>query len=488
MDILYEQLSDKSLMKTGNFIAGEWLPATDENTQIPVINPADGQVVARVFKASKQLCEKAIASAKIAFTDWRNSSPKKRTNVLQAWNALLHQHKRDLALIMTMEQGKPLGEAEGEIKYAASYLEYYAEEVKRIKGDILPAPDRSSKIIVAKEPVGVVGIITPWNFPVAMFVRKLAPALAAGCTCIVKPDERTPLSALAVMELGRRAGIPPGVVQMITGDPPEIGACLATHPDVAKLSFTGSTRVGKHLMALAASTVKRLSLELGGNAPFIVFSDADIPAAVEGLIASKFRNTGQTCVCVNRVFVHEDIHDAFVSILKEKVKELRIGSGLEGCDVGPMIDEQAMNKVERLVQDACQRGAEVCCGGQRMALGPHYYEPTVLSGVTREMDIFKEEIFGPVVSITSFTETEEVIRMANDTPYGLASYVYSKDASVIWRITEALEYGMVGVNTGSISTAWAPFGGVKQSGFGREGSAYGMDEYLQLKYINWKTD
>ncbi len=486
MDRFRDLLQDKELLRTGNFIDGKWVDPV-ERADITVFNPATGEEVARVYKAGEEDLECAVKSAAGRFKEWRNSPVNVRTRILRKWSELLHRHKEDLAIIMTTEQGKPLHEATGEIKYAASYLEYYAEEVKRIEGDILPSPFQQSKILVLKQAVGVVGIITPWNFPAAMFVRKLAPALAAGCTCIVKPDERTPLTALAVMELGRRAGLPPGVVNMVTGDPPEIGAILATHKDIAKLSFTGSTRVGKILTRLASDSVKRLSLELGGNAPFIVFADTDLNAAVEGLIASKFRNAGQTCICVNRVFVESTILQAFVDILKEKVLGLRVGPGMEGCDVGPVIDRKAIEKLDRLVQEARSKGADLCCGGTVMEYGEQFYAPTILNSVTPDMDIFKEEIFGPIVSISSFETEEEAIRMANNTSYGLASYLFTQDAGRIWRVTEALEYGMVGVNTGTISTAWAPFGGVKQSGFGREGSKYGIEEYLQLKYINWSV-
>ncbi len=482
MNNVSEELQDKSLFHTDLFIDGKW-QSTEKH--FSVSNPANRTQLAEVAFANETEIDDAIRAAHRAFVAWKKVDVAQRAKVLSRWCGLLHENKEDLGRLMNMEQGKPYREAVGEIKYAASYLEYYSEEAKRIKGDLLSSPFANAHTLVLKQPVGVVGIITPWNFPAAMFIRKVAPALAAGCTCVVKPDERTPLTAYAIMELGRRAGLPPGVVNMITGDPPEIGKRLATHPKVAKISFTGSTQVGKLLMRWASGTVKRISLELGGNAPFIVFSDADLEEAVKGLMLSKFRNSGQTCICVNRVFVHASVIKPFAVLLEKAIHALKVGDSITDYDLGPLIDESAVHKVDRLVRGACDAGAHLCCGGKRLKPDQLFYAPTVLKGVTPDMDIFKEEIFGPVVTLIPFEAEEEVLEMANNTPYGLASYFYTRDAGRIWLISKELEYGMVGVNTGSISTAWAPFGGIKQSGFGREGSAYGMEEYLQIKYVNW---
>ncbi len=410
-------------------------------------------------------------------------SPHERSRILRKWFDLLLENAEDLAKIMVLEQGKPLREAIGEIKYAASYVEFYAEEAKRIYGDVLPSPFLKSRVFVVKEPVGVVGIITPWNFPAAMMVRKMAPALATGCTCVIKPDERTPLTAFAVCELARRAGFPDGTINVITGVPDEIGKRLTGNSLIRKISFTGSTEVGKQLMRQAAENVQRITLELGGNAPFIVFDDANIEQAVEGLIIAKFRNTGQTCVCANRIFIQESVKKSFIKLLHEKVAKLSIGNGMENKDIVPLIDENAVCKLENLLSEAKTCGAKILLGGKKSDLGGTFFETTIISEINPQMKIFQTELFGPVITIISFRDEQEVIDLANDTKYGLASYFYAKDSSRIWRVAEKLEYGMVGVNTGAISSAHVPFGGIKESGFGREGSKYGLEDYLNLKYI-----
>jgi succinate-semialdehyde dehydrogenase/glutarate-semialdehyde dehydrogenase len=450
---------------------------------IPVTNPFDNKVIANVPKLENSEIDEAIEAAFQAFQSWKKESPQKRSQILRKWFDLLLENAEDLAKIMVLEQGKPLREAIGEIKYAASYVEFYAEEAKRIYGDVLPSPFPKSRVFVVKEPVGVVGIITPWNFPAAMMVRKMAPALATGCTCVIKPDERTPLTAFAVCELARRAGFPDGVVNVITGVPNEIGKRLTGSSLVRKISFTGSTEVGKQLMRQAAENVQRITLELGGNAPFIVFDDADIKQAVEGLIIAKFRNTGQTCVCANRIFIQESVQEDFIKLLREKVAELSIGNGMENKDIVPLIDKNAVCKLENLLNEAKTCGAKIFLGGKKSDLGGTFFEPTIISDVNSDMKIFQTELFGPVITIISFRDEQEVIDLANDTKYGLASYFYAKDSSRIWRVAEKLEYGMVGVNTGVISSAHIPFGGIKESGFGREGSRYGLEDYLNLKYI-----
>ena len=415
---------------------------------------------------------------------WKQRTAEDRANLLKRWFELMVEHQEDLAILMTTEQGKPIAESRGEITYAASYIQWFAEEARRLYGEVIPSPWGDKRIIITREPVGVCAAITPWNFPSAMITRKVAPALAAGCTIIVKPATQTPLSALAMAELALRAGIPKGVFNVVTGDPRPIGGVLTSSPTVRKLTFTGSTEIGRLLAAQCAPTLKRMSLELGGNAPFIVFDDADLDAAVAGAIASKYRNTGQTCVCSNRFLVQEGVYEAFAEKLSKAVAALKVGNGLE-VDItqGPLIDEAALNKVEELVTDAISKGAKVTLGGKRHVLGGTFYEPTILANVTKDMRLAKEEIFGPVSPLFKFKTEEEAIAMANDTEFGLAAYFYSKDVGRAFRVTEALEYGMVGVNSGIISTAVAPFGGVKQSGMGREGSLHGIDEYVDCKYM-----
>jgi succinate-semialdehyde dehydrogenase/glutarate-semialdehyde dehydrogenase len=427
---------------------------------------------------------KAIDAAEIAFTKWRLVTAEHRSQILRRWFQLVLEHQEDLALLMTSEQGKPLAEARGEIAYAASYIDWFADEARRIYGTQIPSPWQDKNIIVTKEPIGVCAAITPWNFPSAMITRKVAPALAAGCTVIVKPAMQTPLSALALVELAVRAGVPPGVFSVITGDAKEIGGALTASTKVRKLSFTGSTEVGRILAGQCAPTLKRMSLELGGNAPFIVFDDADLDAAVEGAMSSKYRNSGQTCVCVNRLLVQDGIYDVFAAKLAEAVAKLKVGDGLsEGVMQGPLIDEMALNKVEELVADVTNLGGRVVAGGRRHRLGGTFYEPTILADVTPEMRVSREEIFGPVAPLFRFKSEADAIRMANATEFGLAAYFFTRDAGRVWRVSSALEYGMVGANTGVISTAVAPFGGVKQSGMGREGSLYGIEEYVETKYL-----
>jgi succinate-semialdehyde dehydrogenase/glutarate-semialdehyde dehydrogenase len=476
-------LEDSSLLNTKGFIAGEWVDA-DDGSSFEVLNPATGGRLARVAKMTGCETRRAIEAANNAWSAWRVLPAKVRANKLRAWYELMLRHTNDLARIMTAEQGKPLAEARSEIQYAASFLEWFGEEAKRIYGDTIPSPTTDKRILVVKEPIGVCAAITPWNFPAAMITRKAAPALAAGCPIVVKPAEATPLTALALAELSRRAGIPAGVFNVVTGEPQLIGAEMTGNPLVRKLSFTGSTAVGRLLMAQCAPTIKKLSLELGGNAPFIVFDDAHLDDAVEGAIASKYRNSGQTCVCANRFYVHENVYDSFVNKLRLAVARLRVGCGTE-LDVtqGPLISEEAVLKVQACIDDACAKGAHVITGGKRHALGGNFYEPTVLTKVTSAMRIAREEIFGPVASVLSFRSDDEVVRCANNTEFGLVAYFYSRDLSRIWRVAEALECGMVGINTGLISNEVAPFGGVKQSGIGREGSHFGIDEYLQLKYL-----
>lgn len=485
MNAITQLLKDKSLFKNLCLIDNEWIDS-DDNNHIAVINPFSDEIIADVPQLTDEQVNKAIFSASVAFRSWKNVLVTERTALLKKWNDLILENAEDLAIIMVLEQGKPLKEAIGEIKYAASYIEFYAEEAKRIYGDILPSPFPDTRIFIIKQPVGVVGIITPWNFPAAMIMRKVAPALASGCTCVVKPDRNTPLTAFALMELATRAGIPKGVVNVITGKSDEIGLAFTQNELVNKISFTGSTKVGKQLMKNAAKTLTRITLELGGNAPFIVFEDANLENAVIGLIESKFRNAGQTCVCTNRVFVHSRILQEFSARLSEKVKKLKVGNGLEDSDIGPLISQEAIGKIELLISDAIHRGATLLHGGKRHKLGKQFFEPTILSGISKDMDIFCNEIFGPVAGIVSFDTVDEVIELANDTRHGLASYFYSTDMNNIWKVAEALEYGMVGVNSGAISSALIPFGGVKESGFGREGSKYGIEDYLNIKYIHLK--
>jgi succinate-semialdehyde dehydrogenase / glutarate-semialdehyde dehydrogenase len=476
-------LNDPTLLKTHAFIAGEWQGADDDAT-FEVRNPATGETIATVPRMGTAETRRAIDTANAAWPAWRATTAKHRATILRKWHDLMLENADDLAKILTNEQGKPLAEAKGEIQYAASFLEWFAEEGKRVYGDTIPTPAGDKRIVVTKEPIGVCAAITPWNFPAAMITRKVGPALAAGCPIIVKPAEATPLSALALAVLAERAGVPRGVFSVVTGEPKTIGAELTGNPVVRKLSFTGSTPVGRLLMAQCAPTVKKVSLELGGNAPFIVFDDADLDAAVAGAIASKYRNSGQTCVCTNRFYVHGKVYDAFAEKLRVAVEQLKIGRGTEdGVTQGPLINEAAVLKVESHIEDALAKGARIVTGGKRHALGHGFFEPTVLANVTPSMKVARDETFGPLAPLFRFSSDEEVIRMANDTEFGLASYFYSRDIGRVWRVAEALEYGMIGINTGLISNEVAPFGGIKQSGLGREGSHYGIDDYVVIKYM-----
>ncbi|CAB3807422.1 NAD-dependent succinate-semialdehyde dehydrogenase [Paraburkholderia caffeinilytica] len=476
-------LKDPSLLKTKSYIAGEWQSA-DNNATFEVKNPATGETIATVPRMGETETRRAIDTANAAWPAWRAATAKHRATILRKWHDLMLENADDLAKILTTEQGKPLAEAKGEILYAASFLEWFAEEGKRVNGDTIPTPAGDKRIVVTKEPIGVCAAITPWNFPAAMITRKVGPALAAGCPIIVKPAEATPLSALALAVLAERAGVPRGVFNVVTGEPKAIGAEMTGNPIVRKLSFTGSTPVGRLLMAQCAPTVKKVSLELGGNAPFIVFEDADLDAAVAGAIASKYRNSGQTCVCTNRFYVHDKVYDAFAEKLRIAVEQLKVGRGTEdGVTQGPLINEAAVLKVESHIEDALAKGARIVTGGKRHALGHGFFEPTVLADVTPAMKVARDETFGPLAPLFRFSSDEEVIRLANDTEFGLASYFYSRDIGRVWRVAEALEYGMVGINTGLISNEVAPFGGVKQSGLGREGSHYGIDDYVVIKYM-----
>lgn len=474
---------DNKFLKTQAFIDGLWVNA---NQTFDVLNPASGELLAKVPDMDAAHARQAIGAAHKAFAQWANLPAKERSKVLRKWFELIMANRTELGKLLTAEQGKPLKEAIGEIVYGAGFVEWFAEEAKRAYGDIIPNSVPGSRIFAMKQPVGVVAAITPWNFPNAMITRKVAPALAAGCTVVIKPAEQTPLSALALAQLAEEAGMPPGVFNVITTNRPEaVGAELTQNPAVKKLSFTGSTEVGKLLYAACAPTVKKISLELGGNAPFIVFEDADLDAAVQGAMASKYRNSGQTCICSNRLFVHKSIYESFISKYGKQVAQLLVGVGFDdGAAIGPLIDEAGFNKVCSLVDDAVNKGARVLTGGRPHILGGTFYEPTVLADVNPNMRVHNEEIFGPVAPVFSFDSEEEVIAMANNTNYGLAAYFYGRDVGRIWRVAEALEYGMVGVNTGIISEVQAPFGGIKESGFGREGGKYGMDEYLNIKYIN----
>ncbi|RQS09841.1 NAD-dependent succinate-semialdehyde dehydrogenase [Burkholderia sp. Bp9002] len=471
-------------LRTGHYIGGEWHePRGADEPTYSVRNPATGETIAQIAKGGADAAQRAIAAAARAFPAWRALSAKERGARVKRWGELMLEHRDALAELLTREQGKPLAEARGEVGYAASFLEWFAEEAKRMYGDVIPSPKPDARIVVTREPVGVVAAITPWNFPLAMITRKAGPALAAGCTLVLKPSEETPLSAFALAMLAERAGVPAGVFNVVSGDAVAIGTALTGSPVVRKLSFTGSTRVGKLLAKQSADTLKKLSLELGGNAPFIVFDDADLDAAVVGAIASKFRNTGQTCVCVNRFLVQNGVYDAFTRKLADAVRTLRVGNALAGeVDQGPLINDAALDKVERHVADATAKGAAVVTGGRRHALGGTFYEPTVLAGMTPDMLIAEEETFGPVAACFRFATEDDAIAAANDTPFGLSAYLYTRDLGRAWRVSEALESGMVGVNDGIISTEVAPFGGVKQSGLGREGSKYGLDEYVELKY------
>jgi succinate-semialdehyde dehydrogenase / glutarate-semialdehyde dehydrogenase len=476
-------LKDPRLFRQSCYINGAWT-ASAGNATIHVDNPATGEILGTVPRLGAAEARTAIDAANAAFPAWSKKTGKERAAVLRRWFDLMMENQEDLARLMTLEQGKPLAESKGEVAYAAAFLEWFGEEAKRVYGDTIPGHQADKRIVVLKQPIGVVACITPWNFPLAMITRKAGPAVACGCTVVLKPAAQTPFSALALAELAERAGVPPGVFNVITGPAKEIGGELTSNAIVKKLSFTGSTEVGKVLMAQCAGTVKKLSLELGGNAPFIVFDDADLDAAVEGAVASKYRNTGQTCVCTNRLLVDDQVYDAFAQKLSVAVKKLRPASGLEtGATQGPLIDDAAVAKVEDHIRDAREKGAKVLVGGKRHALGGRFFEPTVLTDVTPQMAVAREETFGPVAPLFRFRSEAEAVELANSTEFGLAAYFYGKDLSRVWRVAESLEYGIVGINTGLISTEVAPFGGVKESGLGREGSKYGMDEYLEIKYL-----
>jgi succinate-semialdehyde dehydrogenase/glutarate-semialdehyde dehydrogenase len=477
------KIKDKGLLKSQAYIDGKWTDSDDGST-FSVVNPANGKSIAKVASCGTAETRRAIEAAGDAWPAWRRKSAKERAAVLRRWFNLMLEAQEDLAQILTAEQGKPLAEARGEVAYGANYIEWFAEEGKRVYGDTIPAPSDDKRIVVIKQPVGVVACITPWNFPNAMLTRKIAPALAAGCTVVCKPANATPLSALAFVELAERAGVPPGVINIVAGRTSEIGDELTSNPIVRKLTFTGSTPVGKKLTAACAKTMKRTSMELGGNAPFIVFDDADLDSAVKGAIICKFRNAGQTCVCANRILVQEGIYDEFTKRLMAATADLKLGDGAaEGVTIGPLINEGAANDVLEFIEDARVKGAHVAVGGGRSVLGACFVEPTILTNVSDDMRVFREEIFGPVAPLFKFKTEEEAIALANDTPFGLASYFYSRDIGRVWRVAEGLEYGIVGINEGIISNEMAPFGGVKESGQGREGSKYGLDDYLEIKYM-----
>ncbi|MBC3764293.1 NAD-dependent succinate-semialdehyde dehydrogenase [Neptunicella marina] len=475
-------LRDNQLIKQGSFINGQWHTADE---CFSVTNPVNGDVITDVANAGVRDVQQAVNYAQAVFPSWSGMTAENRSKLMRRWFELMMQHQDDLAIILTSEQGKPLTEAKGEIAYGASFIEWFAEEAKRVYGDSIPSNDNDKRIIVIKQPVGVVGAVTPWNFPNAMIARKAAAALAAGCTFVVRPATQTPLSALAMAELAKRAGIPDGVFNVVTGDDAKgMGKVLTEHPDVAKFTFTGSTEVGKSLMAQSASTLKKISMELGGNAPFIVFDDADIDAAVQGLIESKYRNAGQTCVCTNRIFIHRSVKQSFSDKLMQAVSQLTLGDGMDdGVDIGPLISRDALQKVSNLVEKSLEQGATVLMGGNISDRGGNFYEPTIIDNVNNDMAIAREEIFGPVSILIEFESEEQVIHLANNVNVGLAGYFYSQNIARVWRVAEKLEFGMVGINTGLISNASAPFGGIKQSGFGREGSKYGLDDYLNIKYL-----
>ena len=469
------------LIRTGNYIDGQW---SSGGPTYPVINPANGALIVEVQRAAAEETDLAIDAASRALPAWRKLTAKERSQRLKRWSELMLSHQKDLAHLLSLEQGKPLAEAMGEVVYAASFLEWFGEEAKRAYGDVIPSHKADARIIVVKEAIGVVAAITPWNFPLAMVTRKVGPALAAGCTMILKPSEETPLSAFALAVLAEQAGIPAGVFNIVSGDAVAIGGALQASSVVRKLSFTGSTRTGKLLMRQAADTLKKVSLELGGNAPFIVFDDADLDAAVKGAMASKFRNTGQTCVCVNRFFIQDAVYEAFTRKLAAAVSAMRVGSALDGdTEQGPLINAAALAKVEAHVGDALEKGATLLCGGRRHALGGTFFEPTILTEASADMLIAQEETFGPVAACFRFKDEAEVLQRANDTPFGLSAYFYSRDIGRVWRMAEGLEAGMVGINEGIISTEVAPFGGIKESGLGREGSKYGLEDYLEIKYL-----
>lgn len=476
-------LNRPDLLRDACFIDGKWLKASD-GYSIPVNNPATGATICSVPKLGRKETEQAIASAQAALPGWSAKTGKERAIILQKWAQLMMDNQQDLAVIMTSEQGKPVAEAAGEIAYAASFLEWFGEEAKRIDGDILQSPKAGQRLMALKQPIGVCAAITPWNFPAAMITRKVGPALAAGCTMVVKPAQQTPLTALALAVLAEEAGVPAGVFHVITGGSRDIGGALCESDVVRKLSFTGSTEVGRTLMAQCAPTIKKLSLELGGNAPLIVFDDADLDRAVDGILASKYRNAGQTCVCANRIYVQSGIYEDVLARLVEKVKAMKVGDGFaEGVTQGPLIDEAAIAKIQEHITDAVAHGGKVVAGGKPHALGGTFFEPTIVRDATQEMRFATEETFGPVAPLFRFDNEKEVIAMANDTIFGLAAYFFTRDYARIWRVSEALEYGIVGINTGIISNEVGPFGGVKQSGLGREGSKYGIEEYLEMKYL-----
>jgi len=479
----FSALKDPKLFRDRAYVDGAWAEA-DGKKRFDVDNPADGAIIGSVPDMSTAETRRAIAAAEAALPAWRALTAKERSRILRKWYDLILANADDLALILTTEMGKPLAEAKGEILYGASFVEWFAEEAKRVYGDVIPTPSNDRRIITIKQPIGVVAAITPWNFPNAMITRKVAPGLAVGCTFVLKPAEQTPFSALALAELAERAGIPKGVLNIVTGDAVAIGKEMCASPIVRKVTFTGSTEVGRILMRQSADTIKKLSLELGGNAPFIVFDDADLDAAAEGALASKYRNAGQTCVCANRIYVQDKVYDAFAQKLAEKVKAFKVGRGTEaGVTIGPLIDEQGMKKVEDHVADATRKGAKVILGGKRHALGGRFFEPTLLTEVTPDMKVSNEETFGPVAPLYRFKTDEDAVKLANNTEFGLAAYFYARDVGRVFKVAEAIETGMVGINVGILANEVAPFGGVKQSGLGREGSKYGIDDFLEIKYL-----
>ena len=481
--MLKKMLKDKKLLRQKCYIDGSWCDAENGDT-IKVTNPANGEIIGTVPKMGKEETRRAVAAANRAWPGWRSKTAGERSTILLNWRDLLMENQEDLAIIMTAEQGKPLVESRGEIAYSASFLEWFAEEGKRVYGDVIPQTKNSQRLIVIKQPVGVCAAITPWNFPSAMIARKVGPALAVGCTMVSKPATYTPFSALALAELGERAGLPSGVFNVVVGSSMSIGAELTANPDVRKLTFTGSTEIGKQLMKDCSGTMKKLSMELGGNAPFIVFDDADIDAAIDGALISKYRNTGQTCVCTNRFLVQSNVYDQFAEKLAVEVSKMKVGDGLAGdTQQGPMIDMASLEKVEEHINDALEKGGQLMTGGKRHQMGGTFFEPTVICGASSDMLVANEETFGPLAPLFRFDSEEEAVSMANNTEYGLAAYFYTRDLGRSWRVAEALEYGMIGINTGLVSNAVAPFGGVKESGNGREGSKYGVDDYLEIKYL-----
>ncbi|PJF04645.1 NAD-dependent succinate-semialdehyde dehydrogenase [Acinetobacter seifertii] len=476
-------LQSTELFQQQAYINGQWL-AAQSNATVPVTNPATGEEIGTIPNMGGAEATQAVEAAYTALQSWKALTAQNRADILLAWYTLVLDHSDELALIMTIEQGKPLAEAKGEVRYAASFIQWFAEEGKRIYGDVIPTVNNQQRFIISKEPVGVVAAITPWNFPIAMITRKAAPALAAGCTVVIKPANETPYCALAIAKLAEKAGVPAGVINVVTGKSQEIGSVFTSHEKVKKLTFTGSTPVGRLLMQQCSSTIKKLALELGGNAPLIVFDDADLDKAVQGAIFAKFRNAGQTCVCANRIYVHDNIYQAFAEKFVQEVQKFKVGNGLEdGVQIGPLINEKAVLKAQQLIDDAVSKGAKIACGGKQHALGQTFYEPSVLTNVDRTMEIVQEEIFGPVAPLIRFTDEVDVVAQANDTIFGLAAYVYSENISRLWRVSEQLEYGMVGMNATAISNEVVPFGGVKQSGVGREGSKYGLEEFMTIKYM-----